>query len=273
LFIAAGRAEEVLATAHQIWQTEREQARRMRAGETLRRQTAFEREPAHRSVPVGARAEGAAEVAGECEAVGSCDLFEGRGRSLLACVGGEIVARELDGPAVDRDRSVVGPAAERAERIGERGGDLNPDEVVDRLVDVSSEKRNEESGRVRRLLDGIGDERQRAAVECIVDELGRDVEDAVAEAVVGSRRPVVCLVGMQDLQLSRETDPPRAAVAERLHSGCGDADRVGVVPVRLEREGGEVHLCTFEAGRARAEPNRVTPTVAGSFKTIGIDAA
>jgi 4-hydroxy-4-methyl-2-oxoglutarate aldolase len=42
LFVAAERVEEVLATAHQIWQTEREQARRVRAGETLRRQTAFD---------------------------------------------------------------------------------------------------------------------------------------------------------------------------------------------------------------------------------------
>jgi hypothetical protein len=42
LFVAAERAEEVLATAHQIWQTEREQARRVRAGKTLRRQTAFD---------------------------------------------------------------------------------------------------------------------------------------------------------------------------------------------------------------------------------------
>ncbi|MGW7004528.1 RraA family protein [Streptomyces sp. NPDC054933] len=41
LFVAADRAEEVLATAHQIWRTEREQARRIRAGETLRQQTAF----------------------------------------------------------------------------------------------------------------------------------------------------------------------------------------------------------------------------------------
>jgi 4-hydroxy-4-methyl-2-oxoglutarate aldolase len=42
LFVAAERAEEVLATAHRIWQTEREQARKIRAGETLRRQTAFD---------------------------------------------------------------------------------------------------------------------------------------------------------------------------------------------------------------------------------------
>lgn len=41
LFVAADRLEDVLATAHQIWQTEREQAYRIRAGETLRQQTAF----------------------------------------------------------------------------------------------------------------------------------------------------------------------------------------------------------------------------------------
>jgi 4-hydroxy-4-methyl-2-oxoglutarate aldolase len=42
LFVAAERAEQVLATASQIWATERDQARRIRAGETLRQQTAFD---------------------------------------------------------------------------------------------------------------------------------------------------------------------------------------------------------------------------------------
>jgi 4-hydroxy-4-methyl-2-oxoglutarate aldolase len=42
LFVAAERSGEVLATAQRIWQTEREQARRIRAGETLREQTAFD---------------------------------------------------------------------------------------------------------------------------------------------------------------------------------------------------------------------------------------
>jgi 4-hydroxy-4-methyl-2-oxoglutarate aldolase len=39
LFVAADRVEEVLATAHEIWRTEREQARRILAGQTLREQT------------------------------------------------------------------------------------------------------------------------------------------------------------------------------------------------------------------------------------------
>lgn len=42
LFVAAEHAEGVLATAHQIWQTERDQARRIRDGQTLRQQTAFD---------------------------------------------------------------------------------------------------------------------------------------------------------------------------------------------------------------------------------------
>ncbi|MEW2415501.1 RraA family protein [Streptomyces sp. NPDC046866] len=42
LFVGAARVEEVLETALRISETEREQARRIRAGETLRHQTAFE---------------------------------------------------------------------------------------------------------------------------------------------------------------------------------------------------------------------------------------
>lgn len=41
LFVAADRAAEVLAAAHAIWRIERDQADRIRAGETLRDQTAF----------------------------------------------------------------------------------------------------------------------------------------------------------------------------------------------------------------------------------------
>jgi 4-hydroxy-4-methyl-2-oxoglutarate aldolase len=42
MFVGAERVEEVLATAREIWEVEREQAGRIRAGETLRRQTAFD---------------------------------------------------------------------------------------------------------------------------------------------------------------------------------------------------------------------------------------
>jgi 4-hydroxy-4-methyl-2-oxoglutarate aldolase len=42
LFVAAEHAEQVLVTAHHIWQTERDQARWIREGQTLRQQTAFD---------------------------------------------------------------------------------------------------------------------------------------------------------------------------------------------------------------------------------------
>ena len=42
LFVPADRVEAVLDTARTIWETEREQARRIVAGETLRQQTAFD---------------------------------------------------------------------------------------------------------------------------------------------------------------------------------------------------------------------------------------
>jgi 4-hydroxy-4-methyl-2-oxoglutarate aldolase len=41
LFITAGQAKAVLATAHQIAQTERDQARKIQTGQTLRQQVAF----------------------------------------------------------------------------------------------------------------------------------------------------------------------------------------------------------------------------------------
>ena len=49
LFVPAGRAREVLATARQIWQAERDQARRIQDGQTLRQQTAFDNYLARRA--------------------------------------------------------------------------------------------------------------------------------------------------------------------------------------------------------------------------------
>jgi 4-hydroxy-4-methyl-2-oxoglutarate aldolase len=49
LFVPADRVEELFATAGQIWRTEREQARHIRAGDTLREQTRFEEYLARRA--------------------------------------------------------------------------------------------------------------------------------------------------------------------------------------------------------------------------------
>jgi 4-hydroxy-4-methyl-2-oxoglutarate aldolase len=49
VFIASDQAGEVLATARQIAQTERDQARKIQAGQTLRQQIAFEEYLARRA--------------------------------------------------------------------------------------------------------------------------------------------------------------------------------------------------------------------------------
>jgi 4-hydroxy-4-methyl-2-oxoglutarate aldolase len=49
LFVAAAHAGEVLAAARELWRTEREQARKIRSGDTLRRQTAFDEYVAQRA--------------------------------------------------------------------------------------------------------------------------------------------------------------------------------------------------------------------------------
>ena len=42
LFVPAADTERVLTTARKIWQVEREQAERIRAGDALRKQTSFD---------------------------------------------------------------------------------------------------------------------------------------------------------------------------------------------------------------------------------------
>jgi hypothetical protein len=122
-------------------------------------------------------------------------------------------------------------------------------------------------------LDGIGHEWQRAIFECIADEFGCDVEDPVAESVLGSRGAVMGFVRVQEMELSRQANTPGAAVVEGLHADSGDADRVRVVSVRLEGAGAEVDGRAFETGRTWPGANRVASPFAGSFKTIGIDAS
>jgi hypothetical protein len=134
----------------------------------------------------------------------------------------EVVPREHDGPEVDRYAAVVGAAAKGPQNIGDGSGDFDSREVADRIVEFS-EKKSHTSDRLGRLLDRIGDERQRATVECIADQFWCKVERPVAEAVVSSRGPVMGLVRVQDHELPRQGDAPRATVAKRLHAGCGQS--------------------------------------------------
>jgi len=77
------------------------------------------------------------------------------------------------------------------------------------------------------------------------------------------------LVGVQQMQLSRQADPAGAAVAELLDAGCGDPERVGVVAVEREGRTGEARLDALDPRGARPDPDRV----ARSFKTAGVGPA
>ena len=79
-----------------------------------------------------------------------------------------------------------------------------------------------------------------------------DVEDPIAESGLGAGGAVVQLVRMQHMRVAGEAMAARAAIADRLHAGRGDADRVGVVPMRRERPSGERGFQALDAGCAAA---------------------
>jgi hypothetical protein len=104
----------------------------------------------------------------------------------------------------------------------------------------------------------------------VVDEHRLDIEDSIPESRRGSGRAVVCLIRMQEVKLTGQADATRAAVAERLDTGDGDADRVRVMPMRLEPARREVSLRARDPVDGRPEPKRVRPQRARSFKTAVI---
>ena len=142
---------------------------------------------------------------GDREAIGAGELLERRGGGLLGRMRQEVIAYELDRCDVDRRGAVVASAAERVEDVGEYRCDLHACEVAHRLVDVGQQG-SDAACRRNRLLHRVRDERQRAAAERFANQRRCDVEDPVAEAVGGSRRAVVRLVGMENMQLTRKAD-------------------------------------------------------------------
>jgi hypothetical protein len=76
---------------------------------------------------------------------------------------------------------------------------------------------------------------------------------------------------MQEVELPREADTAGAAIAELLHAGRRDPERVGVVPVEREGLSAEARLDPLDPRGARADPDRVA--FARSFKTAGVGPA
>src|SRR5439155_979794 len=83
---------------------------------------------------------------------------------LLSRVGGEIVARELDRPHIDRRWAAFGAAAQRNEAVGNRDGDLSGTELIDRLVDIGKQG-GDTPRRWYQRLNRIADKGQRATGE------------------------------------------------------------------------------------------------------------
>jgi len=122
-------------------------------------------------------------------------------------------------------------------------------------------------------VDRIGHERQSATTQCIANQLGCDVEDPIAEPVAGSSGSVVRLVGMQNVQLARKAYMARAAVAKGLNAGGRDPYRVRVVAMELICARVQLHLSALDAVRGGPKPDRVRTWLAGSFKTLSVDAS
>ena len=212
-----------------------------------------------------------AELARDRIPVDPGDPFERRRRCLLARVGSEVVADAADGREVDRPLGLRA-TAQSDQRGGDRGGRLGPAEIADRVVDPAEEPLQLARRRAP-LLNGVGDEREGSVAERLAQELRLGVEDAVGEAGIGRRPAVVRLVRVQEVQLAGQADVAPAPVAEGLHARRRDPDRIGVMPVRREPAGREPHLGALEPRSAGAEPDRVLPCAARSFKTIPVGSA
>jgi hypothetical protein len=138
------------------------------------------------------------------------------------------------------------------------------------LVDVG-QKRHHCRRRRRGVPHRIGHERKRPAAQRLLHQPRLDVHDAIAKAGCRRRGAVVQLIRMQHVQLPGQAAPKRPTVAKRLHAASGDADRVGVVAVRLERAAREEGLHPLDAVSSRADPDGAATGAARSFKTAGVD--
>ncbi len=183
----------------------------------------------------------------------------------------EIVAGESDRCEINPGRAFC-RARKCTERVGDRRGKLGACEITNRLVNIAKQ-RNDRPRRIGELLYGVSNEGKRRAVERFADEVGCDIEDAIAQARLRASSAVVQLIRVQHVQLPRQRDALRTAIAEPLHAGQRDADRVAVVAMRFIRARGQEDLGTLETRAAGAEADPVPARPARSFKTTRIDAS
>src|SRR5258708_13826257 len=107
--------------------------------------------------------------------------------------------------------------------MGDRDGDLTRTELTDGFVDMEKQG-GDKSGRRYQLLNGIGDKRQRATGQSVTKELGRYVENSVAEPAISSRCAVVRFIRMQAVELTRLADAAQARGVKRLDAAHPNPD-------------------------------------------------
>ncbi len=229
---------------------------------------------AHQQVAVGAGGIGGAEMPCEGEAAEAGRAFEfhrthraiGMRLQIVAGAGGALPG---DGA---RGRQ------HRAGMVREVAGDGLGQRVAAQFLEALAEatERLQQQRTQRRVVDdGLGHEGQRVRPKRRAQRGGLDIEHAVEQSGCRAGRAVVHLVRMQHQHLARQARAGFATIAERLHAGEGDAERIGVVAMRRVGRAGEQHLDALEP--VAASPDHDTAAggdalPARSFQTGGVPA-
>ena len=153
------------------------------------------------------------------------------------------------------------------EKIRHCCDDLNPRDILDRLFQ-SPQCARKRALKNASFNDRVGNEGKRLAAERLSDERRVEIDDPVAESFDRAGAPVMYLVGMQDVALTREADPSRAPVPERLHARQRNADRIGVVAVRRKRLSDEARFQPLDPRAAVANPDAIERAFALAFKMV-----
>lgn len=105
------------------------------------------------------------------------------------------------------------------------------------------------------------------AAERFGDEARRDIEHAVAEAVLGAGPPVMHLIGVEDDGIAGPAVGAGAPIIEGLNPADGEAQRIGVMAVWIIGVAGKEGLDALDAGLGRRMADPVAAGAARSFKT------
>lgn len=214
------------------------------------------------------RAEGHAEVTGEGEAIETAHFLEFVRSHRALRFRNQEIACPRDG-AAGRARApqpAAGVAAPRQQFGHAAHGGVDGErlertrEVEKRLVD--------DVGHRLVMGDGLGDEGRAGAIECLRHGCRIEVKHAIGEGAAFAGMAIVYLVGMQHQDLPGATGAQAATVAELLYAIEGEADAVGLVPVRVVGVATEARGQALQPGEWSVDADLVGGH-ARTFKTGG----